>query len=419
MNLSKYTLAATLLLATASSSSASHVQCNTNGSGSCPRNTMAYVCEEGQNMCCTWTNLPQRRVDEMTSEIDLPKYGNCQRYKQSTNGNKDHKNRDNINIPPPTPAELRQKRRACNRGGGDGLDAVMKVFKNDCNNALGRNFERKVNNNWTRRTGNTWLSNAYNECAEEAVKDKLARIAEQCESSSEVADDCNDLGLQVASSIIQSSHVCPRDYYGAEDSSTTPVKKFRRECIKVAIGVCQGNIKSEAEDMCGASLGLAKQQVFSLAESLAEGSEEDDLLGTSWTATSIVKEGVVWPVLKTYPATLTFNEDGTYTASGGCLERSGKVEMSTSEFEFDNYEMSITMKCDDISVDAQEQAFEEAVLDQESLLYSIDQQVLTLYDEDGEMKAAFVPLTKSKMIKKHHGPTERATGSLRATLSTH
>ena len=186
-----------------------------------------------------------------------------------------------------------------------------------------------MNNNWTWRTGNTWLSNAYNECAEAAVTDELARIADQCENSSEVADDCNDLGLQVASSIIQSSNVCPRDYYaGAEDSSNTPVKKFRRECIKVAIGVCQGNIKSEAEDMCGASLGLAKQQrlqnkchdqVFSLAESLAEGSEEDDLLGTSWTATSIVKEGVVWPILKTYPATLTFNEDGTYTASGGVL----------------------------------------------------------------------------------------------------
>jgi len=32
------------------------------------------------------------------------------------------------------------------------------------NNALGRDFERKVNNNWTRHTGNTWLSNAYNEC---------------------------------------------------------------------------------------------------------------------------------------------------------------------------------------------------------------------------------------------------------------
>ena len=337
MNLSKYTLAAALLLATASSSLASHVQCNTNGSGSCPRNTMAYVCEEGQNMCCTWSNLPdvrnqrmQRRVDEMTSEIDLPKYGNCQRYKQSTNGNKNHKNHDNISIPPPTPAELRQKRRACNRGGGDGLDAVMKVFKNDCNNALGRNFERKVNKNWTRRTGNTWLSNAYNECTEEAVEDELARIAEQCEES------------------------------------------------------------------------------------------QDDLLGTSWVATSIVKDSVVWPVLKTYPATLTFNQDGTYTASGGCLERSGEVEMSTSEFEFDNYEMSITMKCDDVSVDAQEQAFEEAVLDQESLQYSIDQQVLTLYDEDGEMTASFVPLiTKTKTIKKHHGSAERATGNLRVSYSTH
>lgn len=331
MNLSKYTLAATLLLATASSSSASHVQCNTNGSGSCPRNKMAYVCEEGQNMCCTWSNLPdvrnqrmQRRVDEMTREIDLPKYGSCQRYTQSTNGNKNH---DNINIPPPTPAELRQKRRACNRGGGDGLDAVMKVFKNNCNNALGRNFERKVNNNWTRRTGNTWLSNAYNECAEEAVEDELARIADQCEV-------------------------------------------------------------------------------------------QDDLLGTSWVATSIVKDGVVWPVLKTYPATLTFNKDGTYTASGGCLERSGKVEVSNSEFEFDNYEMSISMKCDDISVDGQERAFEEAVLDQESLQYSIDQQVLTLYDEDGQMMATFVPLTKSKVIKKH-GPAERATGNLRVSYSTH
>jgi len=287
---------------------------------------MSYVCEEGQNMCCTWSNLPQRRVDEMTSEIDLPKYGHCQRYKHSTNGNKDHKKQDKINIPPPTPTELRQKRRACNRGGGDGLDAVMKVFKNECTNALARNFERKVNKNWTRRTGNTWLANAYNECAEATVEDELARIADQCDN-------------------------------------------------------------------------------------------QDDLLGTSWTATSIVKEEVVWPVLKTYPATLTFNEDGTYTASGGCLERSGKVEMSTSEFEFDNYEMSITMNCDDISVDEQERAFEEAVLDQESLQYSIDQQVLTLYDEDGKMTASFVPLTKTiKMIKKHHGP---AGSNLRATLSTH
>ena len=90
-----------------------------------------------------------------------------------------------------------------------------------------------------------------------------------------------------------------------------------------------------------------------------------------------------------------------------------------NEFEFDNYEMSITMKCDDVSVDAQEQAFEEAVLDQESLQYSIDQQVLTLYDEDGEMTASFVPfVAKSKMIKKHHGPAERA-GNLRLSYSTH
>merc|ERR1712216_677154 len=75
-----------------SSASAAHVQCNTHDDiGACPRNNqMSYVCEDGQNMCCTWTNLPivrnqrmQLRVDDMTSEINLPKCGNCQhkRYK--------------------------------------------------------------------------------------------------------------------------------------------------------------------------------------------------------------------------------------------------------------------------------------------------------------------------------------------------
>ena len=107
MNLLKSTLSAALLLITAvSSASAAHVQCNTHDDiGACPISKMSYVCEQGQNMCCTWSNLPQvknqrmqRRVDDMTSEIDLPKYGNCQRYtysgKQSTNGNKKHKDHE-------------------------------------------------------------------------------------------------------------------------------------------------------------------------------------------------------------------------------------------------------------------------------------------------------------------------------------
>ena len=82
MNLSKsIQLSAALLLITATSSaSAAHVQCNTHDDiGACPSSKMSYVCEDGQNMCCTWSNLPpvrnqrmQRRVDDMTSEIDLP-----------------------------------------------------------------------------------------------------------------------------------------------------------------------------------------------------------------------------------------------------------------------------------------------------------------------------------------------------------
>ena len=78
--------------------------------------------------------------------------------------------------------------------------------------------------------------------------------------------------------------------------------------------------------------------------------------------------------------------------------------MSTSDFHLD--EISAVMTCDDIRVDNQERAFEEAVLNQDNLQYSIDQQVLTLYDEDGVMVASFVPLDKKskKKIKKKTGP---------------
>lgn len=252
MNLSKsiQLYAALLLITTASSALAAHVQCNTHDDiGACPRNNqMSYVCEDGQNMCCTWSNLPQvknqrmqRRVDDMTSEIDLPKYGNCQRYtytgKQSPNSKK-HKDHD-----------------------------------------------------------------------------------------------------------------------------------------------------------------------------------IDDLTGTSWVATEIkYPHGRMRRVLNLqingYEPSLLFNEDGTYTANGGCIERLGKVVMSTSEFELN--EISAVMTCDDIRVDNQERAFEEAVLDQDRLQYSIDQQVLTLYDEEGEMVASFVPLeTKSKKkIKKK----KKTGGYLRAAV---
>ena len=86
--------------------------------------------------------------------------------------------------------------------------------------------------------------------------------------------------------------------------------------------------------------------------------------------------------------------------------------MSTSEFGLN--EMSAVMTCDDIRVDNQERAFEEAVLNQDNLQYSIDQQVLTLYDEEGEMVASFVPLDKKskKKIKK-----KKTVGNLRAILN--
>ena len=111
-----------------------------------------------------------------------------------------------------------------------------------------------------------------------------------------------------------------------------------------------------------------------------------------------------------YEPSLSFKKDGTYTANGGCIERSGKVEMSTSEFDLN--EMSAVMTCDDIRVDNQERAFEEAVFNQDRLQYSIDQQVLTLYDEEGVMMASFAPLDKKskKVIKKKKG------GNLRAVL---
>jgi len=253
MNLSKsIQLSAALLLITATSSaSAAHVKCNTHDDiGACPRNNqMSYVCEEGQNMCCTWTNLPpvrnqrmQRRVDDMTSEIDLPKFGNCQRYtytgKHSTkNGDKKHKNH-----------------------------------------------------------------------------------------------------------------------------------------------------------------------------------QYDTLTGTSWVATEIkYPHGRMRRVLNLqingYEPSLSFNKDGTYTTNGGCIERSGKVDMSTSEFELS--EISAAMTCDDIRVDNQERAFEKVVLNQDRLQYSIDQQVLTVYDEEGVMVASFVSLDKKskKMIKK-----KKKGGNLRAVL---
>ena len=204
MNLSKsiQLSAALLLVTTTSSTSAAHVQCNTHDDiGACPSSKMSYVCEDGQNMCCTWSNLPpvrnqrmQRRVDDMTSEIDLPKYGNCQRYtysgKQSTkNGDKKHKNH-----------------------------------------------------------------------------------------------------------------------------------------------------------------------------------QYDTLTGTSWVATEIkyphgkMRRVLKLPQIRGYEPSLSFNKDGTYTANGGCIERSGKVDMSTSEFDLN--EKSAVMTCDDIRVDNQERPFEEAVLNQ-------------------------------------------------------
>ena len=133
----------------------------------------------------------------------------------------------------------------------------------------------------------------------------------------------------------------------------------------------------------------------------------DTLTGTSWVATEIkYPHGRMRRVLDMpingYEPSLSFNKDGTYTANGGCTEHSGKVDMSTSEFDLN--EISAVMTCDDIRVDNQERAFEEAVLNQDRLQYSIDQQVLTLYDEEGEMVASFVPLdkksTKKKKLKK-------------------
>jgi len=141
--------------------------------------------------------------------------------------------------------------------------------------------------------------------------------------------------------------------------------------------------------------------------------EYDTLTGTSWVATEIkYPHGRMRRVLnlpiRGYEPSLIFNEDGTYTANGGCIESSGKVDMSTSEFDLN--EISAVMTCDDIRVDNQERAFEEAVLNQDRLQYSIDQQVLTLYDEEGEMVASFVPLEKKSKKKKKKG------GHLRAVL---
>lgn len=64
-------------------------------------------------------------------------------------------------------------------------------------------------------------------------------------------------------------------------------------------------------------------------------------------------------------------------------------------------------------MDNQERAFEEAVLNQDNLQYSIDQQVLTLYDDEGKMMASFVPLDNKSNWKK---TKKKKGGNLRAVL---
>ena len=56
----------------------SQVRCNgPNAARPCPEDRLPYTCEDGEEMCCKWSNLPWIQ-DELSREIDLgSNFGLC------------------------------------------------------------------------------------------------------------------------------------------------------------------------------------------------------------------------------------------------------------------------------------------------------------------------------------------------------
>lgn len=148
--------------------------------------------------------------------------------------------------------------RTCHQGEIDGKRMVNDKFRNNCNNALDRNFVRNVNRQRDRQFGNNsnWQDRAYNKCAQDAIQRELDHIGRQCRNSSQAADDCNELGREAARVIVRQARVC--DNKNKSRIRGNDLKQFQRSCRNVAYGVCSGFIWDAATE-CGGRVSLDDQ----------------------------------------------------------------------------------------------------------------------------------------------------------------
>lgn len=167
----------------------------------------------------------------------------------------------------------------CNQATRHARNAIADIFADDCANAYQRNFQRDVKDATPHRNGNNrQVVRTYNRCAKLAIEDELERIGQQCKRSVNANKECNYLGRTAASYILQDEGICPIELDDSNDGgdsahpfsnkaaqphrsdSLSPVKRFRRQCLKVAIGVCEGNMRSMARDCGKRGLRLRDQQ---------------------------------------------------------------------------------------------------------------------------------------------------------------
>lgn len=130
------------------------------------------------------------------------------------------------------------------RSGKKTADDLWRSMGQDCGDIY--NLEKEANKEKTKKYPNSsnWRTEAYNECARDGVDDQVKKYEKECLESPE---ECEDLGKTAAELVVKDNYECSKPQVEPSASRQTDYKK---DCRKVAYGVCEGHISTAVKTIC-------------------------------------------------------------------------------------------------------------------------------------------------------------------------
>lgn len=138
----------------------------------------------------------------------------------------------------------------CADGKKDGkktVDDLWKSMDENCDNAwdLDDDANKKKNKKYPRKAENR-KDQEYNDCARDEVDKQVERIEKKCFDND--PSQCEDLGKTAAELVVKDNYECSQAH--ASGQSASKHTDYKKECRKVAYGVCEGHITSAVKTIC-------------------------------------------------------------------------------------------------------------------------------------------------------------------------